>query len=95
METYFPVDPDTLTQKQRKEALNSLMFLMKKRDKSVKARSCADGSKMRLRPHYRKEDNSSPTCSNESTMLITSINAHEGRDTRSVDLPGAFLHTSK
>ena len=92
METYFPVDPDTLTQKQRKEALNSLMFLMEKRDKSVKARSCADGSKMRLRPHYRKEDNSSPTCANESTMLITSINAHEGRDTMSIDLPGAFLH---
>ena len=93
METYHPVDPKSLTAAQRREAVNSLIFLIQKRTGEVKTRSCADGSKQRRRPGYKKEDNASPTVANEATMLIAAVNAFEGRDMMSIDLPGAFLHT--
>ena len=93
METYHPVDPKTLTYEQRREALQSLIFLTEKRTGEVKTRSCADGSKQRRRPGYKKEDNASPTVANEATMFMAAINAFERRDIMSIDLPGAFLHT--
>ena len=43
MHTYDTVDPKRLTKKQRMDALNSLMFLIEKRNGAVKAQSCADG----------------------------------------------------
>ena len=92
MRTYIPIDKDSMTKMQRAEALSSLMFLMEKRDGSLKSRSCADGSKQRRRPGYKREDNASPTMDNESLMITTAINAHEKRDVMKIDLPGAFLH---
>ena len=47
MHTYDPVDPKKFTKKQSMDALNSLMLLIEKRNGSVKALSCADGSKQR------------------------------------------------
>ena len=63
MEINKQVDPKTLTYKQRREALLSLMFLIssfEKRDGLVKSRMCTDGSKQRLQEGYKKEDVASP-----------------------------------
>jgi hypothetical protein len=47
MSVFRPVMKDTLSKEERSKALASLMFLKEKRDKSVKARMCADGRKQR------------------------------------------------
>ena len=92
MKVYHPVDPKSLTYIQKKAALQSLMHLVKKRDGRVRARGCADGSKQRKEPGYKKENAASPTVHNDSTFITCAIDAKEDRDVMVVDLPGAFLH---
>ena len=45
MNMFTPVLKESLSSKERAKALASLMFLKEKRDKTVKARMCADGRK--------------------------------------------------
>jgi len=90
--TYTPVDSSHLTAEQRKNALNSFMFLVQKRCGKVKARAVADGSKQRLQPDYKKTDSASPTVSTDSIMITGAIEAHEGRVTATIGVPGAFLN---
>eukprot|EP00804_Cyclotella_cryptica_P018944 CCRYP_006454-RB/>CCRYP_006454-RB protein AED:0.46 eAED:0.47 QI:0/0/0/1/0/0/2/0/139 len=59
-----------LTQEQKKEALESLIFLTKKRYGSVKARACANRSKQRS--FIQKENAASPTVGTDN-VFITSI----------------------
>ena len=47
MSTYYPVDPKTITKQHKLDALNSLMFLIEKRNGEIKAQACADGSNQR------------------------------------------------
>ena len=63
MTTYKPVDPETLSQEQKNNALNLLIFLTEKRDGCVKSHMCGGGSKQRRSPGYKKEDSASPTVS--------------------------------
>ena len=90
--TYDPVDPKKLTKKQRMDALNSLMFLIEKRNGAVKERACADGSKQRKWVKYGKEDATPLTCSNEGVMITSTIVAQKERDVTIIDIPSAFLH---
>ena len=39
-----------------------------------------------------KEDAASPTAATESVILTAVIDAHEGRDVATMDIPGVFLH---
>ena len=71
--------------------MESLIFLVEKRDGIIKARTCANGSTQRI--HCDKEDSASPTASIESIMLTSLIEAAEGRDIATVDLPNAFMQT--
>ena len=87
METYY-------TKKQKAEALASLMFLVEKRDGRAKACACADGSKQRRQPDYRKEDDPSPTVNNNSVEITAAIEAHEGRNVATIDIPDAYQHTN-
>jgi len=41
---YAPIDIDKMTFLEKKRAMESLIFLVEKRDLSVKARMCANGS---------------------------------------------------
>jgi hypothetical protein len=66
------------------------MFLKEKRDKSVKARMCADGRKQR--GDWTKQQSTSPTVATELVFIRAVIDAHEGRDVACFDIPGAFLH---
>ena len=93
MQTYEPIDPETMTRQKKSGALNSLIFLTEKRNGDVKSRMCGDGSKQRRRPGYKKEDSASPTVSLEGVLLTAAIEAHELRHIACFDIPGAFLHT--
>ncbi|VEU34053.1 unnamed protein product [Pseudo-nitzschia multistriata] len=85
------LDPKHMTREMVAQALPYLMFLKRKRDTSIKGRGCADGR--RQREYIRKEDAASPTVSLYALVLSCVINAIEGRDVATVDIPGAFLQT--
>ena len=84
-----PVDADNLTQTQKRATLRYLMFRTKKRCGRIKAHGCADGRKQR--ETTSKEDASAPTIAIESMMLLAPIDAREGRDVATLDIPGAFM----
>jgi len=92
MKMYIPLDPSKLTAEQKKAALNSLMHLVETCNRRIKSRFCANGSKQRRMPSYKKEDAASPTVLNEGVVLTSAIDAHEGTDVAIIDVPGAFLH---
>ena len=58
----------------------------------MRARGCADGSKQRNEPGYKKENATLPTVHKDSTFITCAIDAKENRDVMVVDLPGAFPH---
>lgn len=86
-----PTPPKTLNQKQRRNALQYLMFLKRKRDGRVKGRGCSDGRGQRA--NAVKGEASSPTISIEAVFLILTIAAKEGRDVIVMEISGAFLQT--
>ena len=68
------------------------MFLKLKRDEvKIKGRRCADRRKHR--DWLSKEDMSSPNVSTEGLMIFYMIDAMEGQEVATADIPGAFLHT--
>ena len=68
------------------------MFLKLKIDEvAIKGRGCEDGRKHQ--DWLSKEATLSPTVSTEGLMLLCMIDAMEGRDVATVDIPGAFLQT--
>ena len=44
MNTYYPVDPETLYDEDNERTLASLMFLVEKHSEEINARACANGS---------------------------------------------------
>jgi hypothetical protein len=68
------------------------MNIVKKQDGRVCARACADGSKERLEPGYKKEDGASPTVAIDSILISATIDTQEGRDVATINIPGAFLN---
>ena len=89
------MDAKQLTKEQRQKALNALLFLTRKRDGSIKARKCADGSsKQRFEDGYEKNNGAAPTVATDSVMITAAIAAHQHCDLMTIDLPGANLHTN-
>ena len=86
-----PVNAKDLSPSQRAEALAYLMFLKRKRDGILKGRGCADGRPQRA--YTNKEDATAPTVAKEAVFLSAAIDAFEGRDVATVDIPGFFLQT--
>ena len=80
---------DTLMRDQKKAALRYLMFLKMKRSGKIKGRGCTDGRKQRV--YKTKEETSSPTISTEALFLTCIVDAMEGRDVATLDIPGAFM----
>ena len=78
--------------KERKEALASLLFFTEKRDDTIKARLVGDGSKQRTYDGYDKSKGSSPTCATDSIFLTGVIDARERRAVAMLDIENAFLH---
>ncbi len=71
--------------------MESLMFLTEKRDNTIKARTCANGSTQHN--YMEKEESTSPTAMTESILLTAVIEAQEGRDVMTLDIPNAFVQT--
>lgn len=71
--------------------MEALLFLTKKRDKTIKGRMVCNGKP--TREWLSREDCASPTDGSESTMLMAVIEAHEGRDAMCVNMPDAFVQT--
>ena len=87
-----PTKPQDLCYEHRRRSLAYLMFLkLKIGEVKVKGRGCADGRKHRY--WLSKEDTSSPTLSTEGLILLCMIDAMEGWEVATVDIPGAFLQT--
>jgi Reverse transcriptase (RNA-dependent DNA polymerase) len=84
-----PKHEKELSPEEKRAALQYLMFLSEKRNGTIKGRGCADGRKQR--PYTTKEESSSPTVAIESVLLSCTIDAHEGRDVGTIDIPGAFM----
>ena len=74
--TFEPVDPSTLTKKEKERAIESHLFLKLKQDVTMKGRMVAGGD--RQCAYIPKEDATSPTAHLESVMLTAMIDAKEG-----------------
>jgi hypothetical protein len=84
LEVIQPRNWSELTAEQSRTTLPYLMFLTEKRDESVKARGCTDGSKQEM----DKENISAPVISTDALFITLVIDAMEGRDVATVDIPG-------
>lgn len=88
---FYPLHWKDMTPRERKKALESLIFLVEKRDGRIKARTCANGSVQQV--DVDKEEAASPTASTEAILLTAVIDAAEGRDVATVNIPNAFIQT--
>jgi hypothetical protein len=90
-ETFEPLAWEDLSTEQKKQTLESHLFLKKKRDGTIKGRTVAGGNRQRLYIH--KDDAKSPTVATESVLLTAIVDAFERRDVAVVDIPNAFIQT--
>jgi hypothetical protein len=74
-DSFAPVNESDHAPKQKRSALESLMFLKEKRYGSIKGRSCVDGRKQR--EGSTKSDATSPTVALESVLITATIDAFE------------------
>ena len=89
---FEPISLDNITKLEKGKAMNSLIFLTKKRDGTIKARACANGSVQR---HYiTKQEATSPTVTTKGLLTTCVIEAKQGRDVMTLDIPNAFVQTS-
>ena len=88
---FVPISVKSLTREERAKCVDALMFLCEKRDGTAKARLVYNGAKSR--EWHSKQDSTSPTVQLESIMLTALIDAHEGRDVMTADVPNAFIQT--
>ena len=83
----------SVSQSEKNKALESLIFLVEKKDGRVKARHCANGNKQRQ--WMRPDEAASPTIvMTESVLLMAAIEAHEKRYVATWDIPNAFIQTA-
>ena len=73
----------------RHDSLRYLLFLSKKRSGRIKGWGCNDDRNQRS--YLSKEGTSLPTVAMESLMVSYSIDACEGRDIATIDIPCTFL----
>jgi hypothetical protein len=86
-----PANKYDLTGEERKGALRYLMFLKEKRCGTIRGRGCADGRPQR--DYMSKQETSSPTVATEALMLSCVMDAAEGRDVTTCDIPGVFMQS--
>ena len=86
---FVPVKMQNLSDAEKRHAMPVLMFLTEKRDGTIKGRMVANGAP--TREWLSNEDSASPTASVESILLTGVIEAHEGRNVLTLDVPNAFI----
>ena len=88
---FKPISVNELSSVERRRAQHAMMLLTEKRDGTKKGRAVFDGRA--TREWLAKEDSASPTATLEGIMLTISIDAYEGRDVMTADVPNAFIQT--
>ena len=88
---FEPMDITKLTPSEKSKAQDALMFLTEKRDGTIKGRMVYNGKL--TREWLSREDAASPTVATESIFLTAVVDAKEGRDVMSGDIPNAFVQT--
>jgi hypothetical protein len=88
---FKPISIEEMTKLKKKRAMESLIFLTKKRDKTVKARVCANGRTQRA--YISREEASSPTTSSGAIIATGVIDAKQKRDVMTLDIPNALVQT--
>ena len=88
---FTPIDIKELTPKEKAQAMEALMFLTEKKDRTIKGRMVYNGKP--TREWLSREDSASPTAALESIFLTSIVDAKEGRDVMSADVPNAFIQT--
>ena len=71
--------------------MESPIFLTQKKDGRIKARTCANGSTQR--EYTSRYEAASPTALTESHIITAVIDAKQGRDVMTADIPNAFVQT--
>eukprot|EP00957_Ditylum_brightwellii_P007025 531497-Ditylum_brightwellii.AAC.1 len=71
--------------------MESLIFLIEKRDGTVKARACANGSTQRS--YINKDEASSPTAATEAILITGVIETNQCCDIMVLDIPNVFVQT--
>ena len=90
-DTFDPINPKTLNKQEYDQVLESHLFLKEKRDESIKGCMVAGGEKQR--GTIDKAGSASPTSALESALLTATIDAKEGRDVATAEIPNTFITT--
>ena len=90
-EVFKPIKLSELSKEEKDKAMSSLIFLTQKRDGTIKARACANGSTQRS--YINKEDAASPTVTTEALLTTAVIEAKQNRNVMTLDIPNAFVQT--
>jgi len=80
-----------MTESERKKAQVAMMLLAEKHTGEIKGRLVYRGDG--TREWLSREDTASPTASQEAITTTCVVDAHEGRDMMSLDVPNAFIQT--
>ena len=88
---FSPIHVEALSDSERRKAADAMLLLAQKNDDTIKGRCVYKGSQ--TRDWISKEGTSSPTASHEAVCATCVIDAHEGRDVMTMDLPNAFIQT--
>jgi hypothetical protein len=88
---FKPIHIKDMTMLERKRAMESLIFLAEKRDGTIKARTCANGSTQRA--YIAREEATSPTAATDAILITGVIDAKQKRDVMTLDVPNAFVQT--
>ena len=92
MKELTQIHASDLSWEEKKNPLDSLIFITEKRNRYIKARKVADGSKQRTYGGYNKANGSSPTVTTEIIFFTRVVDAREGRAVVVLDIVNAFLH---
>ena len=86
---FSPISIKDMTRIERQKAQEALMFLSEKKDGTIKRRMVYNGKP--TQEWMTREDVASPTAATESVLLTAAIDAMEGRDIMTSDIPNAFI----
>jgi hypothetical protein len=86
---FAPTSVADVTSAERRKAQQALMFLAEKRDGTIEGRMVCNGKPTRGEWLSSEEDSSSPTAALESFMLAGVIDANEGCNLMTCNIPNA------
>jgi hypothetical protein len=88
---FEPIHIEEMTTLERKRSMESLIFLAEKRDDTIKARMCVNGSTQQT--YIAREEATSPTAVTDAILITGVIDAKQKRDVMTLDVPNTFVQT--